>query len=58
MKKARYYIQEDRDELRVSIVNSETGEPYIDYEYDDSSERVHQLMNARRECAELNGGRA
>jgi len=54
--KPKYEIQENRDELRVSIVNTGTGETYLDYEYNDPSERGQQLLEAILECRYLNAG--
>jgi hypothetical protein len=50
----RYTVTECREELRVSIIDTETGESRADYEYNDPSERAQNLRNANEECAELN----
>ncbi len=54
MKKARYYIQEDRDEHRLSVIDTTTDEPRAEYEYDDSEGRALYLREATLECAQLN----
>ena len=50
----RYQVQENFEELRISIIDTETGESRADYEYNDPSERAQNLRNANEECAELN----
>lgn len=50
----RYIVTECREELRVSVIDTETGESRSDYEYNDPMERAANLRDAREECAELN----
>ena len=50
----RFQVRENREELRVSVIDTETGESRADYEYNDLSERAQNLRNANEECAELN----
>lgn len=52
---ARYRIQDDRGECRISVIDTMTDEPRAEYEYDDSEGRAMYLHEAAVECAELNG---
>lgn len=52
--KPRYEVRENRQELRVSVIDTETGESRADYEYNDPTERAQNLREAQTECNELN----
>lgn len=50
----RYTVTECREELRVSVIDTETGQSRADYEYNDPIERAQNLREAQTECNELN----